>query len=230
MQQGGEWLTVKEFAAAAGVTTQAVYKRFNAELTTVYKEENGRRFVHIDALKLFAGEGGLQPSEGGLQPLTTSTEAVALDALRGELDRKAAEIERLQAELGRTRTELTGARLDRERFTAAEKAAEQRAADAIARAEAAEAREKAAHDDAAEQLAAKDRQLSDLAEALRNAQQEAARTLEALTAQQALHAGQIRLAMQEPDQQAGTPADDADSTDADQKPKRRGLLARIFKR
>lgn len=46
-----EYMTVKEFAAAAGVTEQAVYKQLNNKLSTYSTELNGKKVLKIEALK-----------------------------------------------------------------------------------------------------------------------------------------------------------------------------------
>lgn len=46
-----EYMTVKEFAAAAGVTEQAVYKQLNNKLSTYSTTLNGKKVLKIEALK-----------------------------------------------------------------------------------------------------------------------------------------------------------------------------------
>lgn len=218
MQKGGEWLTVKQFADRAGVSTQAVYKQIANRLQPSCKEENGRRFIHSDALRFFTGAEGLQPNgqevDNGLQPLPTE-----------EAEKLRQELERLTAKLQRTEADLTAAREQRD-------AAERKAAAADAerkRADAAEA-QLAVKD---QQIAAKDKQLDNLTT-----------SLQALAAAQALHAGQLQLTMQNGEHAAPAEVDADDqsgSTDAaavrgfdssdqdDEKPKR-GFFARIFGR
>lgn len=46
-----EYMTIKEFAAAAGVTEQAVYKQLNNKLSTYSTTLNGKKVLKIEALK-----------------------------------------------------------------------------------------------------------------------------------------------------------------------------------
>ena len=48
-----EYLSVKEFAEAAGVTVQAIYKRVKTDLAPFTKDENGVKLVNKEALELF---------------------------------------------------------------------------------------------------------------------------------------------------------------------------------
>lgn len=226
MQKGGEWLTVKQFADRAGVSTQAVYKQIANRLQPSCKEENGRRFIHSDALRFFTGAEGLQPNgqevDNGLQPLPTE-----------EAEKLRQELERLTAKLQRTEADLTAAREQRD-------AAERKAAAADAerkRADAAEA-QLAVKD---QQIAAKDKLLDNLTTSLQTAQQQANDWQAALAAAHALQAGQIQLAMQNGEHAAPAEvdADDAeapsrsggfDSSDQDDEKPKRGFFARIFGR
>ena len=184
MQDGGQWMTVKEFATMKDISTQAVYKQLATGLQPYCKKENGRTFIHSDAL----GEQSLQPEFAtnatkvcnqfatGLQP--SAAEQAALDALHDLTSRQAEEIEAMRAQLAAVAADLTKAKQ-----AAAVAAAERDAAQQ--RAEAAEKREQGAAVTAAAQLAA-------LTEALQTAQQSQKELAAALTAAQALHAGTIR--------------------------------------
>lgn len=46
-------LTVKEFAAAAGVTVQAIYPRIKGDLKPYFKEENGQKLIDKAGLEIF---------------------------------------------------------------------------------------------------------------------------------------------------------------------------------
>ena len=229
MQKSGEWLTVKQFAERAGVSTQAVYKQIANRLQHSCKEENGRRFIHSDALQFFTGAEGLQPNgpevDNRVQPLPTA-----------ETEQLRQELEQLNAKLRRTEADLTATREQRD-------AAERKAAAADAerkRADAAEA-----------QLVVKDQQLAALTTALQTAQQQASDLTAALAAAQALQAGQIQLAMKSGERTAadtGTDADDqsdssdaaavrvpdaqagTDASDQDGEQKKPGFFARLFGR
>ena len=73
------YLTVKEFAAAANVTTQRIYKLYAMGCTTkcngiatelheYFKIENGKKYIHRDALRLFENATELHNE---MQPLAT---------------------------------------------------------------------------------------------------------------------------------------------------------------
>ena len=49
----GDLLTVKEFAAAAGVTVQAIYPRIKGDLKPYFKEENGQKLIDKAGLEIF---------------------------------------------------------------------------------------------------------------------------------------------------------------------------------
>ena len=55
-----EYLNISQFAEAAGVTVQAVYRRLSTDLNPYFKEENGIKLLNIEALKLFKDK---QPSK-----------------------------------------------------------------------------------------------------------------------------------------------------------------------
>ena len=156
---------------------------------------------------------GRKPDENHLEP---DEEPVSTGRKTAEQEQLAALREKLES----LRDDLTEAR-QAAAVATAERDAERRRADA------AELRER-------EQA----QTVTDLTAALRTAQQQAADLTAALTAAQALHAGTIqeRLAMQdgEPAAASTTPPtvqsgdQSTEPTGDDPKPKRRGLLARIF--
>lgn len=60
MNEKQEYMTVKEFAAAAGVTEQAVYKQLNGKLSTFSTRLNGKKVIKIEALQEY-GFNQIQP-------------------------------------------------------------------------------------------------------------------------------------------------------------------------
>ena len=50
-----EYMTVKDFAEAAGVTTQYVYKLLGNKLQPFTNRENGKTLISAEALSLFSG-------------------------------------------------------------------------------------------------------------------------------------------------------------------------------
>lgn len=51
-----EYISIKEFAKLAGVSTQAIYQRINKDLQSYCKEVDGKKTLDIAALELFKVE------------------------------------------------------------------------------------------------------------------------------------------------------------------------------
>ena len=49
-----EFLTIKEFAEVAGVSSQSVYKRLNSTLKPYLSIKNGKKYLNIKALELYS--------------------------------------------------------------------------------------------------------------------------------------------------------------------------------
>ena len=56
MMDQKEYLTIKEFAEAAGVSKQAVYQRLTGALKPYVSIRDGIKYVNIKALKLYKGD------------------------------------------------------------------------------------------------------------------------------------------------------------------------------
>ena len=76
-----DYLTVLEFAAAAGITKQAVYKRIKQDLAPYVKERDGKKTISKEALKLFAKE---EPAEAAQGP--TEAPSLLLDRIEEQAD------------------------------------------------------------------------------------------------------------------------------------------------
>ena len=76
-----DYLTVVEFAAAAGITKQAVYKRIKQDLAPYVKEQDGKKTISKEALKLFAKE---EPAEAAQGP--TEATSLLLDRIEEQAD------------------------------------------------------------------------------------------------------------------------------------------------
>jgi len=48
-----EYLSVRQFAKRAGVTTQRIYQMMNKSLKSYCKVENGKKYISADGLKIF---------------------------------------------------------------------------------------------------------------------------------------------------------------------------------
>lgn len=190
-----QFLTVKEFAARAGVTTQRIYQALADSLQSYCKVENGRKYIDSAALQVFAADADLPSTcKAFTKHLQSDSEQAPeqLDTLRAQIAAQSAQLDALREQLG----EATQAAA----VATAERDAERRRAD--------------------EATAA----LQSALGAVNAAQQHAQTLAEALTAAQALHAGQIQLAMQ-PEQIA-----DTQSAGADAPEKSPGFFGRLFKR
>lgn len=76
-----DYLTVVEFAAAAGITKQAVYKRIKQDLAPYVKEQDSKKTISKEALKLFAKE---EPAEAAQGP--TEAPSLLLDRIEEQAD------------------------------------------------------------------------------------------------------------------------------------------------
>lgn len=129
MPDAGQWYTVKEFAAEKQISTQAVYKQLATSLKPYCKKENGRTFIHSDALTLQPLQPEFATDATKLQTsCKPAAEAAALDALRDLIDRQAAELEQIRAQLDAAQEDLTEAR-QAAAVAAAERDAERQRAD-----------------------------------------------------------------------------------------------------
>lgn len=76
-----DYLSVKEFSAAAGVSTQTIYKQLETRLAPHVKESGGRKYISKAALEEFykvqQGATELQPDATKLQPDATSLQSDA---------------------------------------------------------------------------------------------------------------------------------------------------------
>lgn len=91
MNEKQEYMTVKEFAAAAGVTEQAVYKQLNGKLSTFSTRLNGKKVIKIEALR----EYGLNQIQPEIQPEIQLFQP----KFNQELSEKEAEIVRLKEQI-----------------------------------------------------------------------------------------------------------------------------------
>lgn len=121
-----EYLTVKQFADAANITTQRIYKLYAtgcttdcngiaAELHKHFKLINGKKYIHRDALQLF--ENATELHNVAQQNATESATAQAaitalqqqLEVLQQQLEIKDKQIEQLTDALNNTTAALTAA-------------------------------------------------------------------------------------------------------------------------
>lgn len=96
------YLTVKQFADAANVSTQRIYQRLTKDLQPFCKTENGKKYLSVAALKLFEKE-DLQSTCQGFtktcQDLATDTDKAYIDSLLQQIEDLKADKDKLNARL-----------------------------------------------------------------------------------------------------------------------------------
>lgn len=256
MQGSGEKLTISEFAARAGCTTQRVSQLLRKSLKQFQVIENGRKYILSDGLQVVLEarekQGYRKSFETVSETLANSCETVSNPELQAEIDELTAELnetraaldavkpqaaaliidnDRLKKELEKTVNELHRARADLEAAREQRQKMEIRAAaaEAAADAERKRADSECKRADAAEQQCkVKDDQ------AAQNAQTVTALTAALQTAQE--QAASLTKALDNSQAlQAGqirlAMQDDAPDIPADQQPQeRRGLFGGLFRR
>ena len=88
-----EYLSINDFAAAVGITKQAVYKQLNTKLKTYLKVVNGKKMIEKSALSLFDKKTEVNQNE---QQLNNQLTDKLIDMLQKELDEKNQQIAELQ--------------------------------------------------------------------------------------------------------------------------------------
>ena len=172
-----QYLTVKQFAERAGVSTQRIYQLLTKSLQEFCKTENGTKYISVAGLSVF--------SKSALQPLAKDLPS-NLQELAKDLPSDLQEKEILETELLKETIEVLRQQLTVKDGQIAAMDAQLSVKD-----------EQLATKDSQlavkdEQLAAKDKQLADLTAALVSAQEQHKALTDALTAAQALHAGTLQ--------------------------------------
>lgn len=93
-----EYLTIKDFAKAANVSTQRIYQRLAKDLQEYCKIENGKKYLSSEGLKLFGKEDLQADLSNNTQELTNTLQET-IEALREQLTVKDKQIEQLTAAL-----------------------------------------------------------------------------------------------------------------------------------
>ena len=158
-----QYLTVKQFAERAGVSTQRIYQLLTKSLQEFCKTENGTKYISVAGLSVF--------SKPALQPLAKDLPS-NLQGLAKDLPSDLQEKDTLETELLKETIEALRQQLTVKDGQLAAMDAQLSVKD--------------------EQLAAKDKQLADLTAALVSAQEQHKALTDALTAAQALHAGTLQ--------------------------------------
>lgn len=87
------YLTVKQFAEAANVSTQRIYQRLAKDLQPFCKTENGKKYLSSEALKLF----GKEDLQSTCQDL--ATDKAYIDNLLQQIEDLKADKDKLNARL-----------------------------------------------------------------------------------------------------------------------------------
>lgn len=119
-----ELLTVKQFAEAAGVSTQRIYQRLAKDLQSYCKaDENGVKYISVEGLALFQKAENLQ---GVAKPLQSTCKDLAktlqgsqeLDELRAQKDELEHQVRTLSSELATVKAENELLRSQQEKLEA----------------------------------------------------------------------------------------------------------------
>lgn len=210
MPNSSEKLTIAEFAARAGCTTQRIYQLLQNSLQPFAIVENGKKYILSDGLQVVFDARKKQGFTKSSETLAKSLPTLANSSEEPENDGLQQELDRIRAKLAQVTADRDAAREQRDK--------------AEIRAAAAEAEKKRA--DAAEaQLSVKDQQMqqqsdriADLTAALKAAQDQNKELTTALTAAQALNAGTLQMLMQKAAPEPVTAPQSADEPQGDTTP------------
>lgn len=86
-----EYMTIKDFAKAANVSTQRIYQRLAKDLQPFCKTENGKKYLSSEGLKLFGKEDLQADLSNNTQELTNTLQQT-IEALREQLTVKDAQL------------------------------------------------------------------------------------------------------------------------------------------
>lgn len=113
-----EYLSIKDFAAAANVSTQRIYQRLAKDLQSYCKVENGKKYLSSEGLKLFGKEDLQVDLPNNMQELTNTLQET-IEALREQLTEKDKQIAELTAALKTSQQQLTVAQEQQTALTTA---------------------------------------------------------------------------------------------------------------
>ena len=105
-----EYLTIKEFADAAGVSKQAVYQRLTGTLKPYVSVKDGVKYLNIRALELYKGDDAVKKLKKNNQEESNSVQADSMvELLKRELDQKNKQIDELHKLLEQSQVNLSQA-------------------------------------------------------------------------------------------------------------------------
>lgn len=105
-----EYLTIKEFADAAGVSKQAVYQRLTGTLKPYVSIKDGVKYLNIRALELYEGDDAVKKLKKNNQEKSNSVQVDSMiELLKRELDQKNKQIDELHKLLEQSQVNLSQA-------------------------------------------------------------------------------------------------------------------------
>lgn len=105
-----EYLTIKEFADAAGVSKQAIYQRLTGTLKPYVSIKDGVKYLNIRALELYNGNDAVKKLKKNNQEESNSVQVDSMiELLKRELDQKNKQIDELHKLLEQSQVNLSQA-------------------------------------------------------------------------------------------------------------------------
>ena len=103
-----EYLSIKEFADAAGVSKQAVYQRLTGTLKPYVSIKDGVKYLNIRALELYKGDDAVKKLKKNNQEESNSVQVDSMvELLKRELDQKNKQIDELHKLLKQSQVNLS---------------------------------------------------------------------------------------------------------------------------
>lgn len=108
MMDQNEYLSIKEFADAAGVSKQAVYQRLTGTLKPYVSIKDGVKYLNIRALELYKGDDAVKKLKKNNQEESNSVQVDSMvELLKRELDQKNKQIDELHKLLEQSQVNLS---------------------------------------------------------------------------------------------------------------------------
>ena len=124
-----EYLTIKEFAKAVGITQQAVYKQLNKRLKPYLKEVDNKKMLEKSVLELFKDNQKSQQVEQHLNQDEQQLNNKLIEMLQKELDEKGQQLKEKDKQIERLQQSLDQAQklhvMDKQRIMELECKAEE---------------------------------------------------------------------------------------------------------
>lgn len=103
-----EYLSIKEFAEAAGVSKQAVYQRLTGTLKPYVSIKDGVKYLNIRALELYKGDDAVKKLKKNNQEESNNVQVDSMvELLKRELDQKNKQIDELHKLLEQSQVNLS---------------------------------------------------------------------------------------------------------------------------